>query len=183
MAREKASYEELQAFLAHVKAGRKLAAKKEDVAADRPAPVKSSSRRAAERRIRVMVVDDHEITRRFLFHLIQHMKDMEVVGLAPDGNTALAMAAEVRRAPWRLMYKPTEKETHQQDIYDAARAFSDGAAQMDQTAAKLAGLIKASPGGLDGQSPVVKQMLKELQDRFNQFNKFEQALWDELQKK
>ena len=109
--------------------------------------------------------------------------DVMVGNMALVSSNLKAMAAEVRRAPWRLMYKPTDKETREQDIHDAARAFSDAAAQMDQTAAKLAGLIKASPSGLDAQNPAIRQMLKELQDRFNQLGKFEQALWEELQKK
>jgi ABC-type transporter Mla subunit MlaD len=94
-----------------------------------------------------------------------------------------AMSEEVRRAPWLLLYKPTPKEVCAQGIQNAARAFSEGAGQMEQTAAKLAGLIKASPEGIKGDHPALKQTLKELQERFQELSKYEQALWEELKKK
>jgi CheY-like chemotaxis protein len=94
MARPKASYEDLQAYLAYVKSGRKSPAPPEGAIRNRRAA--ASGKCGSTGRIRVLVVDDHEITRRWLFHLIQHMRDMEVVGLAPDGETAIAMAADVR---------------------------------------------------------------------------------------
>jgi DNA-binding NarL/FixJ family response regulator len=44
-------------------------------------------------RIRILVVDDHPVVRRGMRHLLGTCSDMEVVGEAPDGSTALRSAA------------------------------------------------------------------------------------------
>lgn len=105
-----------------------------------------------------------------------------VDNLAQVSANLKAMAAEVRRSPWKLLYKPSEKESRQQDIYDAAVAFSNGATQLDLATAKLAGLAKANPQGIPANDPTVKQVLQDLKDIFQRFSKQEQALWNELQK-
>lgn len=46
--------------------------------------------------IRVVIVDDHKIIREGLRALIDRQKDMEVCGEAPDGRSAVELAAEVR---------------------------------------------------------------------------------------
>ena len=46
-------------------------------------------------RIRVMLVDDHEVVRRGLRGFLELQPDMEVVGEAPDGAIAVARAAEL----------------------------------------------------------------------------------------
>ncbi|MDP7161935.1 MAG: hypothetical protein QF792_00390 [Phycisphaerae bacterium] len=89
---------------------------------------------------------------------------------------------EIRRSPWRLLYQPKKGELHSQNIYDAARAFSSGAAQMDQTLAKLSGLARAYPRGLPVDDPQLEQIRKQIKEIFTKFNKAEQALWKEFGK-
>jgi ABC-type transporter Mla subunit MlaD len=108
--------------------------------------------------------------------------DVMVTNMTQVSGNLKSMAQEVRRNPWRLLYKPSEKETRQQDIYDAARAFSEGASQLDTTVAKLSGLTKANPQGVPANDPVLQQVLKELKETFGKFTKVENALWNELQK-
>lgn len=109
--------------------------------------------------------------------------DLAISNLAKVSTNLKSMSEEVRRAPWLLMNKPTAKEAREQGIQDAARAFSEGASQMEQTASRLSGLIKSSPEGIKSDNPALKQTLLELQERFKEFSKYEQALWNELQKK
>ena len=49
-----------------------------------------------ERRLRILIAEDHAIVRQGLKLLIDSQPDMEVVGEAADGSDALALAATVR---------------------------------------------------------------------------------------
>ena len=93
-----------------------------------------------------------------------------------------ATGQEVRRAPWKLFYRPDEDERRSQDIYDAARAFSTGAEQLDQALTKLKKLQELYPQGISGEDPELKQIRAHLAEVFKRFHKAEQALWQELSK-
>jgi len=85
---------------------------------------------------------------------------------------------EIRRNPWRLLYKPKPGELHSQNIYDAARAFSDGAEQLDAAIARL----KALPPDAAASDPQVERIRKQVERSFEDFSTAEQALWKELSK-
>ena len=87
-----------------------------------------------------------------------------------------AASKEIRRSPWRLLYKPKGRELDSQNLYDAARAFADGAEQLDQALAKLSGL----PTTTTGDDPQVQQVRSGIEQAFGRFNQAEQALWKEL---
>jgi methyl-accepting chemotaxis protein len=91
-----------------------------------------------------------------------------------------ATSKEIRRNPWRLLYKPDEKELHSQNIYEAARAFVNGAEQLDQAVAKMTGLAKAHPEGIPSDDPTLLKVRAHLEETFGKFSKAEQALWKEL---
>ena len=48
------------------------------------------------KKIRVLIVDDHKILREGLIRLLQAERDMEVVGEAADGETAIQMARNLK---------------------------------------------------------------------------------------
>lgn len=89
---------------------------------------------------------------------------------------------EVRRNPWRLLYTPDKQELHSQNIYDAARAFNDGAEQLDAALGKLRALAKQSPAGLPANDPELAKIRKQIEETFSNFSKAEQALWKEVAK-
>ncbi|MCP4377510.1 MAG: MCE family protein [bacterium] len=89
---------------------------------------------------------------------------------------------EIRRNPWRLLYRPEKGELHSQNISDAARAFSNGAAQLDQALAKLKGLAAAHPNGLSKDDPRLKKIAEQIKETFDKFTDAEKALWKELLK-
>jgi len=94
-----------------------------------------------------------------------------------------AMSAEIRRNPWRLLQKPTSKETRDQNIYDSVRAFSEGAAQLDDAIARLAALRQARPEGVRGNDPRLLEINRHLQQAFARFKYVEQCLLQNVQKK
>jgi ABC-type transporter Mla subunit MlaD len=88
-----------------------------------------------------------------------------------------ATAAEVRRNPWRLLYKPDEKELNSANIMDAARAFSAGATQIDETVTRL--------GAIDPKTVSPEELKKlhdGLQEVIEKFTKAQQSLFKELGK-
>lgn len=87
-----------------------------------------------------------------------------------------ATSAEVRRNPWRLLYKPSEDEQVKANIFDAARAFSSGAAELDQAVTKLR---MVEPNSIDPAE--LKEISAHLQATFEKFTKAEQGLWRQLQ--
>jgi CheY-like chemotaxis protein len=65
-------------------------------AGDSPVPAgQDGESGAAERKIRVLLVDDHSVVRQALAHLLNEAADIEVVGEAPDGQTAIDLAREL----------------------------------------------------------------------------------------
>ena len=94
-----------------------------------------------------------------------------------------AMSAELRRNPWRLLQKPSSKETHDQNVYDSVRAFSEGAAQLDDAIARLAALREASPQGVRPDDPRLIEINQHIQQAFTRFKAVEQSLLQTVQKK
>lgn len=87
---------------------------------------------------------------------------------------------EVRRAPWKLLYKPKAKEFRIQALVDSAGAFAAGAERLDYTALRLQKLIAAADDKALVEKEHIKSMLAELEVSFEQFKKAEQKFWEEL---
>jgi hypothetical protein len=102
-----------------------------------------------------------------------------IIGNISEVSTNLKLTSrEVRRAPWKLLYKPSEKEAKVQAIVDSAGAFAAGAERLDSTSMRLQRLVEAPDEKLDRER--IEQVLSELQTSFQQFQSAEQKFWDEL---
>ena len=89
-------------------------------------------------------------------------------------------AQEVRRAPWKLFYKPEEKEFRIQALVDSAGAFAAGAERLDNTALRLQKLMSASEDELQVDKERIESIFSELEASFEQFKIAEQKFWEEL---
>jgi ABC-type transporter Mla subunit MlaD len=107
--------------------------------------------------------------------------DSLIDNMAQVSSNLKAASQEIRRAPWRLLHRPEDRELKSQNIYDAARSFAEGATQLDQAVAKLQGLAADAPEGIRADDPMLQRVREQLQESFQKFNKAEQALWEELQ--
>ena len=85
-------------------------------------------------------------------------------------------AIEVRRSPWRLLYKPGDDELETDNLYDAARSFAQAAGALDATVMSLQAII-ADPSGDNEQ---IQEMLDHLEALFTKFEQTERVFWDSL---
>jgi ABC-type transporter Mla subunit MlaD len=108
--------------------------------------------------------------------------DRIIDDMAQVADNLKATSKEIRRNPWRLIHKPDKKEIQTQDIYDAARAFSEGASSLTRAMSKLQNLHQEYPKGIDPNNPELPKIRKQLNQSFDRFQKVEQALWKELGK-
>lgn len=88
-----------------------------------------------------------------------------------------AASTEIRRSPWRLLYKPKPNEVANQNLYDAARHFADGARRLQDSAANLRDTLA------DPQAPAdqIQKLLNDLSTTFSDYQKIEAHLWDQVQ--
>jgi ABC-type transporter Mla subunit MlaD len=87
---------------------------------------------------------------------------------------------EVRRAPWKLFYKPEEKEFRIQALVDSAGAFAAGAERLDDTALRLQKLMSTSDEKLQVDKDRIESIYSELEASFEQFKEAEKKFWEEL---
>ncbi len=92
-----------------------------------------------------------------------------------SGQIKLTMV-ELRRSPWRLLYRPDKAEIAHDNLYDAARSFAMGASALDSAAASL----RAVAEGRDGDDEQLKAFAAYLEALFARFREAETALWKEL---
>lgn len=89
-------------------------------------------------------------------------------------------AIEIRRSPWRLLYKPTDRELETDNLYDAARSFALAASTLQNTADALDALSKANNGQLEKDDPNLRLILDNLHQTFEKFGSAEKTFWNAL---
>jgi len=92
------------------------------------------------------------------------------------GDNLKNATAEVRRSPWRLLYKPGPGEIENLNLYDSARQFAEGANDLNDAAAALRDAIK----GGQGTEANLKPLVEKLEKSFGEFKKVEQKLWTDV---
>jgi hypothetical protein len=103
-----------------------------------------------------------------------------ISNLSEVSVTLKLTAQEVRRAPWKLLYKPKQKEFRIQALIDSAGAFAAGAERLDSAALRLHKLMAATDDKLQVDKDSIESMISELETSFEQFQKVEQKFWEEL---
>ena len=104
--------------------------------------------------------------------------DNMIASLKTAGDNLKAATAEIRRSPWRLLYKPAPNEMANLNLYDAARQFAEGASDLNDSAGALRDAIKnnqTSPEEL-------KKLMEKLDQSFNNFKQVEDKLWNDVKK-
>ncbi len=100
-----------------------------------------------------------------------------IINRMRDTSSTLSLAsAEIRRSPWRLLYRPDGSQRESLDLYDAARRFAEGAASLQDAAVALGDAANDPSADPDK----VRQMLLELQQKFEAFDRIERQLYQRL---
>lgn len=107
--------------------------------------------------------------------------DMVINNIAEVSVNLKLTSEEVRRAPWKLLYKPTQKELKIQSLVDSAGAFAVGAERLDNTAFRLQKLMAAPEDKAVLDKEQIKSMVAELETSFEQFQKAEKRFWEALE--
>ena len=79
------------------------------------------------------------------------------------------LLVEVRNAPWKLLYQPSEKEVTGELLYEASRNFVFGAADLKSASASMDRLVRARGDALDTSAQeftMVKENLTEAVRRY-----------------
>ncbi len=90
---------------------------------------------------------------------------------------------EIRRAPWRLLYEPDEKELETDNLYDAARSFATAAASLNAANASLEALINKKGGDKNLRDKRIEQLKAKLEESIKRFTEAEEKFFKELKKR
>jgi ABC-type transporter Mla subunit MlaD len=99
--------------------------------------------------------------------------DSMIDSLKKAGDNLKAATAEIRRSPWRLLYKPAPNEMANLNLYDSARQFAEGANDLNDAAAALRDTIK----GGEASEEEIKKLMQQVEEKFAKFREVEQKLW------
>jgi phospholipid/cholesterol/gamma-HCH transport system substrate-binding protein len=89
-----------------------------------------------------------------------------------------AASGEIRRSPWRLLYTPKPGEVANQNLYDAARQFSEGSIRLHDAATA----VRDAATDPNADPAQLKKLFDDLNGSFEQYKKVESELWNRLQK-
>jgi ABC-type transporter Mla subunit MlaD len=84
-------------------------------------------------------------------------------------------SSEIRRSPWRLLYKPPKNEVANLNIFDSARQFAEGANDLNDAAQALKDAVNNKAPEED-----VKKLMEHVQKSFANFAEVEKKLWAEV---
>jgi hypothetical protein len=102
--------------------------------------------------------------------------DAAVAGVKATSDNLKAASAEIRRSPWRLLYKPGKGEMANLNLYDAARQFAEGANDMNDAASALRDALASKD--VDGRQ--LQALVDKLDKSFTGFQQVETALWEKV---
>jgi phospholipid/cholesterol/gamma-HCH transport system substrate-binding protein len=99
-----------------------------------------------------------------------------IASLKTTGDNLKAASSEIRRSPWRLLYKPGKGEMANLNLYDSARQFAEGANDMNDAAAALRDALATK----DVDAKQLQSLVDRLDKSFNSFQKVENQLWERV---
>ncbi|MHC5003826.1 MAG: MlaD family protein [Planctomycetota bacterium] len=87
---------------------------------------------------------------------------------------------EVRRNPWKLLYRPTADELENELLYEAARSFAMAASDLKATGDTVERILRNHGDRLDGNREVLEQLSRDLQRSLENYTRAQDDLLDVL---
>jgi ABC-type transporter Mla subunit MlaD len=103
--------------------------------------------------------------------------DAMVTSLKTAGDNLKFLTAEVRRSPWRLLYRPNADEMANLNLYDSARQFAEGANSLSDAAEALRDSLKDPSANPED----IKKLTEKLDESFGKFQEVEADLYKRVQ--
>lgn len=97
------------------------------------------------------------------------------------GDQLATTLAEVRRSPWRLVYRPDKRDYEFELLYDSARAYAASVSELSSAAEALKGL--SDGGRLTAGSKSVDDVLKDLAASMARFQEAEGEFMRQVKEK
>lgn len=103
-----------------------------------------------------------------------------VANLKETSDHTKAAGKDIRRNPWRLLYRPTLEESRQLNTFDAARELADAATKLNDVMTQLKSVVESNPGAIQADNPTLTEIRDHLKATFEKFRDAEDALWKQL---
>jgi ABC-type transporter Mla subunit MlaD len=115
----------------------------------------------------------------------------EFTGWAPEIDDALANAnlsaqqlklasIEIRRSPWKILYRPTSEELEHELLYEAARSFAVAAADLKAAGESVRRVLDEHGERLAADDQTLQRIQRNLLDSLSNYEKAQQRLFDVL---
>ena len=98
--------------------------------------------------------------------------DSMIASLKTTGDNLKNATAEIRRSPWRLLYKPGPNEMANLNLYDAARQFAEGANDLNDASLALRDALQSK----QTDKETVDKLMQKVSKTFENFQTVEQKL-------
>lgn len=128
--------------------------------------------------VKAAAANTRDITATARSVLVQNQSKLDhmISSLKVTSDNLKGASAEIRRSPWRLLYKPQPGEMANMNLFDSAREFAEGANDMNDAASALRDALK-NPNADKAQ---VQKLIDQLDHSFGKFTEVEQQLWKQV---
>jgi ABC-type transporter Mla subunit MlaD len=105
----------------------------------------------------------------------------ETLGNATLASQQLKLTTmEVRRSPWKLLYKPSVTELEHELLYDAARSFAVAASDLKAASASVDRILAQYGDRLREDPELFEQVTRNLVEPLHKYEQAQQRLFDVL---
>jgi len=87
---------------------------------------------------------------------------------------------EVRRAPWRLLYTPRDKELENQLLYDTAGAYANAVGDLRTASEALRAAAEGDPATLAVNEREIERIVEHLREAFETYEQAEREFLEQL---